>query len=183
MERDGLVVVSPDDRRLELTEHGRSIAVRVMRKHRLAERLLTDVIGLDLLHVHDEACRWEHVMSDRVERRLLEILDRPERSPYGNAVPGLGELGAPPAPEYPAGAVSVHDLASAGGGRATLVRLGEHAQTAPGLLDAAVAAGVGPGCPVTVGPLAGEIVLEGPDGAVALVENAARHVFVLALED
>lgn len=122
-------------------------------------------------------------MSDRVERRLLEILDSPERSPYGNAVPGLDELGAPPAAEYPAGAVSVHDLASTGGGRATLVRLGEHAQTAPGLLDAAAAAGLTPGSAVTVGPLAEEIVLEGPDGAVVLAENTARHIFVLAVED
>ncbi|MHB1490665.1 MAG: metal-dependent transcriptional regulator, partial [Cellulomonas sp.] len=68
MERDGLVVVS-GDRHLELTEDGRVKAMRVMRKHRLAERLLTDVIGLEWELVHEEACRWEHVMSDRVERR------------------------------------------------------------------------------------------------------------------
>ncbi len=63
-----------------------------MRKHRLAERLLTDVIGLDLPHVHEEACRWEHVMSERVERRLVEMLGHPETSPYGNAIPGLDEF-------------------------------------------------------------------------------------------
>ena len=66
MERDGLVLVS-DDRHLELTEDGRSKAVHVMRKHRLAERLLSDIIGLEWEFVHDEACRWEHVMSDKVE--------------------------------------------------------------------------------------------------------------------
>ena len=78
MERDGLVVVS-GDRHLELTDDGRAKAMRVMRKHRLAERLLTDVIGLDWEDLHDEACRWEHVMSDRVERRLLELLEHPHR--------------------------------------------------------------------------------------------------------
>src|SRR3712207_9337259 len=64
-----------------------------MRKHRLAERLLIDVIGLEWEFVHDEACRWEHVMSERVERKLLEILDHPTQSPYGNPIPGLEELG------------------------------------------------------------------------------------------
>ena len=64
-----------------------------MRKHRLAERLLTDVIGLDWELVHEEACRWEHVMCETVERRLLELLDHPTESPYGNPIPGLAELG------------------------------------------------------------------------------------------
>src|SRR5215212_2634464 len=82
MERDGL-----------LTVEGRRLATRVMRKHRLAERLLTDVIGLDWELVHEEACRWEHVISETVERRLLELLDHPTESPYGNPIPGLAELG------------------------------------------------------------------------------------------
>ncbi|MDR1426400.1 MAG: metal-dependent transcriptional regulator [Bifidobacteriaceae bacterium] len=92
MERDGLVKVR-DDRHLELTPVGRTRATQVMRKHRLAERLLTDVIGLDWEYVHDEACRWEHVMSEAVERRLVEVLDRPQLSPYGTPIPGLDELG------------------------------------------------------------------------------------------
>ncbi|WP_316309938.1 metal-dependent transcriptional regulator, partial [Clavibacter michiganensis] len=92
MERDGLVVVS-EDRRLELTDDGRRKAVDVMRKHRLAERLLSDVIGLDWAYVHEEACRWEHVMSEQVERRLVELLGHPTESPYGNPIPGLDQLG------------------------------------------------------------------------------------------
>ena len=92
MERDGLVVVS-GDRHLELTDTGRSRATHVMRKHRLAERLLADVIGLDWAFVHDEACRWEHVMSEQVEIRLLEMLGNPTESPYGNPIPGLAEIG------------------------------------------------------------------------------------------
>ena len=92
MERDGLVLVAPD-RHLQLTPHGRELAVDVMRKHRLAERLLVDVIGLELEKVHSEACRWEHVMSDDVERRLIEVLDDPRTSPYGNPIPGLERIG------------------------------------------------------------------------------------------
>src|SRR5690348_18129438 len=92
MERDGLLTVE-GDRHLELTPAGMDAATRVMRKHRLAERLLVDVIGLDWELVHEEACRWEHVMSESVERRLLELLDHPTESPYGNPIPGLGELG------------------------------------------------------------------------------------------
>ncbi|MGH3263217.1 MAG: metal-dependent transcriptional regulator [Trebonia sp.] len=91
MERDGLVHVA-DDRHLELTPAGRSQAQAVMRKHRLAERLLTDVIGLDWEDVHIEACRWEHVMSEAVERRILALLDEPMVCPHGNPIPGLDEL-------------------------------------------------------------------------------------------
>ena len=92
MERDGLLHVM-GDRRLELTETGRAHATEVLRKHRLAERLLLDVIGMEWAQVHDEACRWEHVMSDHVERRILDMLNQPKFSPYGNAIPGLEELG------------------------------------------------------------------------------------------
>ncbi|MDO5619521.1 metal-dependent transcriptional regulator [Kocuria sp.] len=93
MERDGLLTVLPD-RRIALTDDGRETAVKVMRKHRLAERLLADVIGLELSQVHDEACRWEHVMSEDVERRLMVLLDAPEASPYGMPIPGLDGLTA-----------------------------------------------------------------------------------------
>ncbi|MCD9196798.1 metal-dependent transcriptional regulator [Aeromicrobium wangtongii] len=92
MERDGLLAVE-GDRHLELSEKGRQLATRVMRKHRLAERLLIDVIGLEIEYVHEEACRWEHVMSEQVERRLIKILEHPTESPYGNPIPGLAELG------------------------------------------------------------------------------------------
>jgi DtxR family Mn-dependent transcriptional regulator len=93
MERDGLVIVS-GDRHLELTPAGRAYAISVMRKHRLAECLLVNVIGLPWEDVHAEACRWEHVMSEAVEKRIWDLLERPEVSPYGNPIPGLGELGA-----------------------------------------------------------------------------------------
>src|SRR6201995_5111639 len=95
MERDGLLQIA-GDRHLELTDKGRTRAVAVMRKHRLAERLLVDVIGLAWENVHAEACRWEHVMSEEVERRLVEVLNHPTTSPYGNPIPRLDELGIAP---------------------------------------------------------------------------------------
>lgn len=92
MERDGLLVVD-EDRTIKLTRKGALLARDVMRKHRLAECLLTEVIGLSWEKVHDEACRWEHVISTDVEQRLIEILGSPTFSPYGNPIPGLKELG------------------------------------------------------------------------------------------
>ena len=93
MERDGLLQVA-EDRHLELSPEGRRHATSVMRKHRLAERLLDDVIGLDWDQLHIEACRWEHVMSDEVERRIVALLKPPMTCPHGNPIPGLDELAA-----------------------------------------------------------------------------------------
>lgn len=92
MQRDGLVELDAEDRHLVLTGRGATLAMRVMRKHRLAECLLVEVIGLPWEDVHTEACRWEHVMSEAVERRLLELLNQPDTSPFGNPIPGLAEL-------------------------------------------------------------------------------------------
>ncbi len=85
---DGYVVVK--GRFLTLTEKGRQRAVSVVRKHRLAERLLTDVIGIPWHKTHVEACRWEHVISDEVEERLVVVLDNPATCPHGNPIPGAG---------------------------------------------------------------------------------------------
>lgn len=91
MERDELLTVEKD-RSLKLSPQGRALATAVMRKHRLAERLLTDVIGLPWEKVHDEACRWEHVMGDEVEIQLVKVLSEYATSPFGNPIPGLEEL-------------------------------------------------------------------------------------------
>ncbi|PRY00640.1 metal-dependent transcriptional regulator [Allonocardiopsis opalescens] len=93
MERDALLRVE-GDRRLSLTDEGRRLATQVMRKHRLAECLLVDMIGLPWEDVHVEACRWEHVMSEAVERRIFKLLGEPTVCPYGNPIPGLEEFGA-----------------------------------------------------------------------------------------
>lgn len=179
MERDGLVVVA-GDRHLELTPDGLSKATRVMRKHRLAERLLTDVIGLDWAYVHDEACRWEHVMSDRVEQRIVELLGRPQYSPYGNPIPGLEELGEERETEgFLDGVVSATAVT---GERADgfVRRLGEPIQTDIELLAELEDAGIVPGARVTVTPGEGHTVV-GAEGAATVLElpaEIARHLFI-----
>ena len=101
MERDGLVAVS-GDRHLELSDHGRLLATRVMRKHRLAERLLVDVIGLEWEYVHDEACRWEHVMSEQVERKILgDACATASSRPTATPSRGCDELGDLPSGRLP----------------------------------------------------------------------------------
>jgi len=77
-----------EGRHISLTKAGRSRAESVVRKHRLAERLLTDVIGLPWSQSHLEACRWEHVISDQVEERLVALLGNPTTCPHGNPIPG-----------------------------------------------------------------------------------------------
>lgn len=83
---DGYLAVK--GRSLNLTAKGRVRAESVVRKHRLAERLLTDIIGLPWHKAHLEACRWEHVISDDVEHRLAEVLGHPTTCPHGNPIPG-----------------------------------------------------------------------------------------------
>jgi DtxR family Mn-dependent transcriptional regulator len=95
LQADGYV--ERDGRRLELTGKGRTIAEGVVRKHRLAERLLVDVIGLEWHKAHLEAGRWEHVISDEVEARLVELLGNPTTCPHGNPIPGA----SPPSGEIP----------------------------------------------------------------------------------
>lgn len=123
MERDGLVIVA-GDRSLKMTTDGRRLATAVMRKHRLAERLLTDIIGLDTAKVHHEACRWEHVMSDEVERRLVEVLPSYDRSPFGNPIPGLSELTHDDVEEASPG-IRLNDLPDGQDFRVRIVQLNE----------------------------------------------------------
>ncbi len=181
MERDGLVSVE-GDRHLELTPQGRTRAVQVMRKHRLAERLLADVIGLDWAYVHDEACRWEHVMSEQVERRLLDMLDHPTESPYGNPIPGLEELGDPAAPAFMDGVVNLVEAAASAPEPVSRVirRLGEPVQFEPELLQQLQSAGVLPGATATVSTV-GSYVLVQVDGfgeGLELPSEVAVHIFV-----
>ena len=133
MERDGLLHVL-GDRQLSLSDVGRTLATRVMRKHRLAECLLVGVIKLPWEEVHIEACRWEHVMSERVERKLFALLDGVRESPYGNPIPGLDELGAPHAPAGVKDGVPV-----------VIRRIGEQIQSDLVLMHKLSRAGIQPG--------------------------------------
>jgi DtxR family Mn-dependent transcriptional regulator len=183
MERDGLVHVE-GDRHLSLSAEGRSRAVHVMRKHRLAERLLADVIGLDWAYVHDEACRWEHVMSEQVERRLLVLLDHPTESPYGNPIPALDELGDPLAAPFLQGVINIVSRVAGEDGpvEGIIRRLGEPVQFEPELLTQLLTAGVVPGAKVTLSS-AGSYVLvqvDGHDDGLELPGEVAAHVYVAA---
>lgn len=151
MERDSLLIVA-DDRHLKLTEHGRELAVAVMRKHRLAERLLVDVIGLEWEHVHNEACRWEHVMSAAVERKIVTLLNHPRTSPYGNPIPGLDKLGVgEPAPPAESDLVRLEEVAQTGGGKVEVRRIPEHLQLDEDLMNELHSGGIVPGGTVWVG--------------------------------
>ncbi|WP_263731597.1 metal-dependent transcriptional regulator [Cellulomonas sp. SG140] len=181
MERDGLVVLS-GDRHLELTPQGMARATRVMRKHRLAERLLTDVIGLDWPHVHEEACRWEHVMSEQVERRLAALLEHPRFDPYGNPIPGLDEIG-----ERPNGVGFLDDVAPLAGegvptaaAQVVVARIAEPLQVDTELLARLSDAGVTPGAWVDVERGEGVVTVGVPGSGVVLdlPDDVARHIFV-----
>ncbi|MCR2784115.1 MULTISPECIES: metal-dependent transcriptional regulator [unclassified Microbacterium] len=182
MERDGLVVVS-EDRRLELTDAGRQKAVDVMRKHRLAERLLSDVIGLDWSYVHEEACRWEHVMSEQVERRLIELLGHPTESPYGNPIPGLDQLGDVPANTFDQGVVGLVRWMNAADApiQGTVRRLAEPAQVDPELLTQLRAAGVVPGGRGDFRFNEGYVLvqMDDYDEALELPVEVASHIFLV----
>nr|NLI50014.1 metal-dependent transcriptional regulator [Propionibacterium sp.] len=181
MERDGLLTVA-DDRQIELTPAGLASAVRVMRKHRLAERLLTDVIGLPFEQVHQEACRWEHVISEAVERRLVEVLHRPTASPYGNRIPALGELGGDEVPEsrLPSLAILLASQPAGASVRGRVVMLTEHVQADVELLGLLGAAGVVPGADVEAALDGDRLRLTAPGAAEGCtVERAvADHVFL-----
>jgi DtxR family Mn-dependent transcriptional regulator len=181
MERDGLLTVE-GDRHLELTLEGRGLATRVMRKHRLAERLLIDVIGLEWEDVHAEACRWEHVMSETVERRLLEILDHPTMSPYGNPIPGLDELGEGDSEEqFLDGVEALDQIAGNDEQRVIVGRIAEPIQTDEKLMSALRRVGAMPGKVITVARGA-EGVLVGSGGESAeIAGDAASHLFVRRL--
>ncbi|MGP4026540.1 metal-dependent transcriptional regulator [Actinomadura sp. 3N407] len=181
MERDGLLRVE-GDRHLELTENGRGLATRVMRKHRLAECLLVNVIGLPWEDVHIEACRWEHVMSEDVERRLVALLDNPTTCPHGNPIPGLGELGATGVDADTAPLSVMTAVASPGGAGAVIRRISEQVQSDSDLMLRLKQIGIQPGREVTLRATDDGVRVisedEADSPATELPRDIAEHVFV-----
>jgi DtxR family Mn-dependent transcriptional regulator len=179
MERDGLLSVL-GDRHLHLTDLGRKQAVAVMRKHRLAELLLVNVIGMPYEEAHDEACRWEHVMSESVEQRVYELLGRPSRSPYGNPIPGLDEFDSSWVTDPPAG--TERNLAFPGlSGEVVVSRICESVQTNAEVLRQLHAAGIDPGVRVTVAQTARDAIrLDRSGEEITLPRELASRVFVTA---
>ena len=187
MERDGLVHVG-DDRQLWLSDTGRALATRVMRKHRLAECLLVGVIKLPWEEVHIEACRWEHVISESVERRLLELLGYPVRCPHGNIIPGLAELGLPgEAAEQMRAAMNetgeaMTKVASEDITRAVIRRIGEQIQSDLPLMLKLKRTGIQPGREVILMAADDGVRVTAGDPAEAISTQlpgpVAAHIFV-----
>lgn len=181
MERDGLVAVH-EDRQLVLSERGLILATQVMRKHRLAERLLTDVIGLDWTLVHEEACRWEHVISADVERRLVAVLGIPQCSPYGNPIPGLAELGVQaPAEAFLDGCEQLsRTLADGSQHEVSVTRISEAIQARPDVLAALRDAGLTPGPRVRAVMRGRRLLVSSGEREHQLEAIVADHIFVAA---
>jgi DtxR family Mn-dependent transcriptional regulator len=87
MARDGMVRMN-SRKEIEMTSAGRRVAESIVRRHRIMERWLTDVLGLDWVAADTEAARLEHAVSEKVERRLYQTLGRPRTCPHGNPIPG-----------------------------------------------------------------------------------------------
>jgi DtxR family transcriptional regulator, Mn-dependent transcriptional regulator len=158
MESEGLVSVTGNA--IKLTSSGRELAERVVRRHRLAERFLTDILGLSWAEAHTEAGKWEHVISQSVELAMTKLLGDPTTCPHGNPIPGS---------QYEAvDALRLVDLSV--GSSFTVSRIPEELEFTPGMLDFLEVSAIVPGS-------AGVMTAVSPDGTVT-VEIGGRFVGV-----
>jgi DtxR family Mn-dependent transcriptional regulator len=158
------------DRSLHLTDKGRRLATTVVRRHRLAERLLVDVIGLEWEKVHREADRWEHAISADVEEKLVQLLGDPVTCPHGNPIPGSHNR--------PDGAPTT-TLTNALPGRATVSRISEKLELDDDALAYVAHASLLPGSPVSVVGRDGDVVvLESDAGEQRVPHELADLLFV-----
>lgn len=155
MESEGLVSV---DGAIRLTADGSRLAERVVRRHRLAERFLTDILDLSWADAHVEAGKWEHVISEPVEKALSRVLGDPTTCPHGNPIPGT---------DYNEPATVTLDKLSPGDSF-TVSRIPEELEFTPGLLEFLEASDVLPG-------RSGTITAASPDGTLT-VEIEGRHI-------
>ncbi|MHB0869268.1 MAG: metal-dependent transcriptional regulator [Chloroflexota bacterium] len=165
-------VLAGQGRGIALTDRGRELAEALVRRHRLSERWLVDVLGFDWSRAHEEACRLEHAISQEVEARLALLLEYPTTCPHGNPIPGLS-------------AGSGEDVTplsrAAAGDEVTVVRLSPLAETEPDLLEYLHRSGLVPGAGFRlqeVAPAAEVVTLRGPGGVVSLGSKVAAMVWV-----
>lgn len=156
LETEGLVGI--DHNNISLTGDGQRLAERVVRRHRLAERFLTDILELSWADAHQEAGKWEHIISQPVEEAIVRVLGNPTTCPHGNPIPGA-DYEAPAA--VPLADVSVGDPF-------TVSRIPEELEFTPGLLEFLEDADVVPG-------RSGTITAASPDGTTT-VEVNGRHI-------
>lgn len=170
LEREGYLTLDAS-KAMVLTESGRKYATDMVRRHRLAERLLVDVLKVPWHQVHEEACRLEHAISDNLERHLVTLLDDPGTCPHGNPIPGSAR-------GVPAGGTVALTEAPAGL-RTEVRRIDEHLETDPAALLFLERAALTPGAALTVeGPSGDAIVVTTAAGAVEVPRTTATLVYV-----
>ena len=157
LEAEGLIT---SDDGIQLTASGRSLAETVVRRHRLAERFLTDVLKLSWAEAHHEAGKWEHVISESVETAMVELLGDPTTCPHGNPIPGSSYVALDSSP--------LSDIEVGAG--FTVRRITEELEFEPGLLEFLEASAIQPGN-------VGVVTASSPDGTLT-VEIDGRHVGV-----
>src|SRR5690349_11531296 len=156
MEHEGLVSI--DHNAITLSADGHRLAERVVRRHRLAERFLTDMLGLSWAEAHKEAGKWEHVISDHVEAAIVRVLGDPTTCPHGNPIPGTSYAAPDTVP-----------LAELAVGRPfTVSRIPEELEFTPGLLEFLEQSALVPGSK-------GKVTAASPDGTTT-VEIDGNHV-------
>ena len=149
LEQEGLVTTSGNE--IRLTDDGTELAQSVVRRHRLAERFLTDILGLNWTDAHHEAGKWEHVISPAVERKLDELLGSPTTCPHGNPIPGS---------EYEQPETStLSDMAV--GTPFVVSRIPEELEFEPGLLEFLEQSSLTPGTE-------GTVTASSPDGTITV---------------
>ena len=180
MERDGLVTVE-GDRHLQLTDEGHGLATRVMRKHRLAERLLTDVIGLEWELVHEEACRWEHVMS-RERRapadRAARTIRRSRRTATRSRASASWARAATARSSWTASSRCSRSPTESDPVRVRVRRICEEMQKDETLMGALRRVGALPGCRGHRGRQRGGRAAGQRGETAEIVPEAAEHIFV-----
>jgi DtxR family transcriptional regulator, Mn-dependent transcriptional regulator len=174
MTRENLLSLD-DNRQIVLSKHGMERAVSVMRKHRIAESFLFYELGFGWAQCHEEACRWEHVMGDEAEAKMLHKLEG-KPNPYGNPIPGLATRAS-------TGGVSSTEILHEYSGEVdsvstTIHSLGEQLQVEESLLEQFDTAGVRPGQAVTLSRTDGFVRITSQAGAIDLSDDAAQHLFV-----
>ncbi len=149
LETEGLIAQTGG--KIRLTADGVGLAERVVRRHRLAERFLTDILGLSWADAHHEAGKWEHIMSEQVEDAMDRVLGSPTTCPHGNPIPG-SDYEAPDA-------VRLVDLAT--GRNFVVSRIPEELEFTPGLLDYLQESEITPG-------RTGQVTAISPDGTMTV---------------
>jgi DtxR family Mn-dependent transcriptional regulator len=171
LEREGYLTLD-GERVLHLTETGRAYATSMLRKHRLAEVLLVEVLKVPWPQVHEEACRLEHAISDSLEQHLVALLDDPGTCPHGSPIPGSRNA--------PTEAPVLTKLSSVpAGGSCVVRRIDEHLQTLVARMQELEAAGLMPGTAVTVSDSGdGRVSLAVSGRTVDLDVSVAAEVYV-----